>query len=193
MVKKPHMPRLLPFGLLLILAAPLLAAGEPRIRELAATEQNGRVSVGFRLEDAFARPEILRAIESGLPTVLAYEVELVRKRPNWFDDLVARSRIEVVATYNSVTREYLLNYRRDRKLVTSEIFTSLEELQRRMSSIREADLFDTRGRKPWKLRVRVRAELSRRYLWDLVPWDVATDWKETRVESPAGRARGGAR
>ncbi len=187
------MRRFLPFGLLLLLAAPLVAAGDPRIRELAATEQNGMVSVRFRLEDVFRKPEILQAIESGLPTVLAYEIELVRKRPNWFDDLVGSSRIEMVATYNSVTREYLLNYRRDRKLVSSEILSSLEELQRRMTSIREADLLSTAGRKPWKLRVRVRAELSRRYVWYLIPWDVSTDWEETRVESAAARQRGAAR
>ncbi len=186
------MRRLLPFGLLLLLAVPLDAA-EPRIRDLAATEQNGLISVHFRLEDAFDKPEIRRAIESGLPTVLAYEVQLVRKRPNWFDDLVASSRIEVVATYNSVTREYLLNYRRDRKLVSSEILSSLEELQRRMATIREAALFATGGRKPWKLRVRVRAELNRRYVWYLIPWDVATDWDEARVESAAARPRGAAR
>lgn len=186
------MRRFLPFGLLLLLAAPLDAA-DPRIRDLAATEQNGLISVRFRLEDAFGKPEILRTIESGLPTVLAYEVQLVRKRPNWFDDLVATSRIEVVATYNSVTREYLLNYRRDRKLVSSEILSSLDELQRRMATIREADLFAAEGRKPWKLRVRVRAELSRRYVWYLIPWDVATDWKEARVESAGARPRGAGR
>jgi hypothetical protein len=174
-------------GLLLLLAAPLAAADDPRVRELAALEQNGRISVRFILEDAFQRPEITRAIESGLPTVLAYEVELVRKRPNWFDDLVARSRIEVVASYNSVTREYLLNYRRDRKLVSSEVLSSLEELRRRMSTIREDALFSTEGRKPWKLRVRVRAELSRRYVWDLIPVDVATEWREARVETAAPR------
>ncbi|HEY0590539.1 MAG TPA: DUF4390 domain-containing protein [Thermoanaerobaculia bacterium] len=186
------MRRLLPCVLLFLLAAPL-TAGDPRIRDLAAAEQNGLISVRFRLEDAFGKPEILRAIESGLPTVLAYEIELVRKRPNWFDDLVASSRIEAVATYNSVTREYLLNHRRDRKLVTSEIFSSRDELLRRMATIREADLFSTEGRKPWKLRVRVRAELSRRYVWYLIPWDVATDWEETRVESAAARPRGAGR
>jgi hypothetical protein len=170
---------------LLLVATP--ARGEDaRIRNLAAVEKSGRISVSFDLSGAFDAPEIRRAIESGLPTVLAYDLELIRKRPNWFDDTVSRARLEVVATYNSVTREYLLNYRRDRRLLRSEIFTSLEELKARMSRIDEQDLFSTEGRKPWKLRVRVRAELLRRYVWYIVPWDVSTPWENTRVES-AGR------
>lgn len=168
--------------LMILVAAPLVAA-EPRIRELKAVEEGGRITVAFQLEGALETPEIRKAIESGLPTVLTYELMLVRKRSNWFDETLSRSRIEVVATYNSITREYLLNYRRDRKLVRSEIFSSLEDLARRMSTIREEDLFSTGGRKPWKLRVRVRAELLRRYVWYLIPWDVATPWETTRLTS----------
>lgn len=174
-------------GFLILLLLASAARGEDaRIRNLEALEEAERISVSFDLVGAFDAPEIRRAIESGLPTVLAYDLELIRKRPNWFDDTVSRARLEVVATYNSVTREYLLNYRRDRRLVRSEIFTSLDELKARMSRIDEPDLFSTAGRKPWKLRVRVRAELLRRYVWYIVPWDVATPWEDTRVESTAG-------
>lgn len=178
---------------LLWVAGSLPAVAEPRIRDLAATEQSGRVSIRFRLGEAFSKPEIVKAIESGLPTLLAYEIQLIRKRPNWFDDTVATSRIEVVATYNSVTREYLLNYRRDRRLVSSENLSSFDELQKRMTTIREASLFPIEGRKPSKLRVRVRADLSRRYVWYLIPWDVSTEWEETRVESGAARPAGAPR
>lgn len=168
--------------LLILVAAPLLGA-EPRIRDLTAVESGGQITVAFRLVGALETPEIRKALESGLPTVLTYELTLVRKWPNWFDDRLARSRIEVIATYNSITREYLLNYRRDRKLVRSEIFSSLDELAQRMSTIVEPDLFSTAGQKPWKLRVLVRAELLRRYVWYVIPWDVATPWEETRVKS----------
>lgn len=173
----------------LVLLAALPVAAEPRVRDLDAVERNGTISVSFRLDEAFETPELRTTIESGLPTVLRYEVMLVRKRPNWFDDTVATTSIEVVATYNSVTREYLLNYRRDRRLVRSEVLSSLDELKRRMTTVTEPDLFGTGGRKPWKLRVLVRAELMRRYVWYLIPWDVATPWTETRVRS-AGARRG---
>lgn len=166
----------------LLLVATSARGEEARIRNLEAVERSGRISVSFDLSGAFDAPEVRRAIESGLPTVLNYDLALIRKRSNWFDDTMTRARLEVVATYNSVTREYLLNYRRDRRLVRSEIFTSLDALKTRMSRIEEQDLFSTGGEKTWKLRVRVRAELLRRYVWYIVPWDVATPWETARVE-----------
>ena len=165
-----------------------LAAAEPRIRDLVATEADGSISVSFRLEGAFDEPEIGRALQSGLPTVITYELVLVRKRPNWFDDTLSSSLIEVAATYNSLTREYLLNYRRDRRLVSSRTFSSIDELKRAMANIREPDVFGTAGRKPYKLRVLVRADLLRRYVWYIIPWDVATPWADERVTS-AGKQR----
>ncbi|HUP65682.1 MAG TPA: DUF4390 domain-containing protein [Thermoanaerobaculia bacterium] len=173
-------------ALILLIAAltPLeSAAAEPRIRDLVATEEHGSISVSFRLEGAFDDPEIGRALQSGLPTVITYDLVLIRKRPNWFDDTITSSKIEVVATYNSLTREYLLNYRRDRRLVSSGTFSSIDELKRAMANIREPDAFGTAGRKPYKLRVRVRADLLRRYVWYIIPWDVATPWEDTRVRS----------
>lgn len=168
--------------LLLLLAGTAAQAASARVQELVATEKDGWISVSFRLAGAFDTPEVRRALESGLPTVLTYDIELTRKRPNWFDDLLFRSKIEVIATYNSVTREYLLNYRLDRRLVRSEIFTSIEALKARMTKIEEKDIFSTAGRKPWKLRIKVRAELLRRYVWYVIPWDVSTEWEIARVE-----------
>ena len=170
------------YFLLLLLFGTAARAETPRIRDLVATEKDGWISVSYRLTGAFDTPEVRRALESGLPTVLTYDIELTRKRPNWFDDLLFRAEIEVIATYNSVTREYLLNYRRDRRLVRSEIYTSLEALKARMTRIDEKDLFTTAGRKPWKLRIKVRAELIRRYVWYVIPWDVATEWTIARVD-----------
>lgn len=173
--------------LLLLPAAGVARAAEAEIRDLTAHVRGESISVGFRLAGAFDSPEIRKAIESGIPTVLAYEIELIRKRPNWFDDTVSRTRIEVIATYNSITREYLVNYRRDRRLVSSEIVSSMEELRERLTAVKEADLLTTEGRRYWKLRVRVRAELMRRYLWYVIPYDVSTGWAETRVTLPGGR------
>jgi hypothetical protein len=124
---------------------------------------------------------MLEALESGLPTSFTYSIEIFRDRPNWFDDSIARASVEVICTYNSLTREYLLNYRRDRKLVRSETFMDLAALERRMASIEEKDLFDIGGRKPYKLKVRVKADLMRGWLMYVIPWEVSTHWREARV------------
>ena len=172
--------------LLLGLPAVAFAAPEPHIEELSATTSGALVSVHFTLADVFHSDETIQALQSGLPTSFTYVIEIFRDRPNWFDEGLGRSRIEVIATFNSVTREYLLNYRRDRRLVRSETFSDIETLEKRMTTIDEADLFDIGRRRPYKLKVRVKADLRRGWLFYLVPWEVSTRWKETRVRGYEG-------
>ena len=168
--------------LLLTIAAPV-ASAEPRIENLSATAAEHRVSVRFNLAGAFDGGKTVQALQSGLPTSFTYVVEIYRDRPNWFDEGIARSRIEVIATFNSVTREYLLNYRRDRKLVRSETLTSLETLERRMTEVDEQALFEIGDHRPYKLKVRVKADFERGFLLYVVPWQISTHWRSTRVAS----------
>jgi len=168
--------------LTILLAAPLRAAPpSPTIEQLSATAAAGKVSVRFTLAGAFSNDEMVEALKSGLPTSFTYSIEIFRDRPNWFDDSIANARVEVICTYNSLTREYLLNYRRDKKLVRSETFTDLAALERQMATVNEADLFDLGDRKPWKHRVRVKADLMRGWLMYVIPWEVSTRWREARV------------
>ena len=156
---------------------------DPDIRNLSAIANAGAVSVRFNLTNAFADQDLLHALQSGLPTSFSYIVEIFHDRPRWFDEGISRARIEVIATFNSVTREYLLNYRRDRKLVRSETFTDLEALERRMTSIEEPNLFPIGDRRPYKLKVRVKADFGRRFLFYIVPSSNSTRWREVRVAS----------
>ncbi len=172
------------FAFLAFFVAGVLGAAEPRIESLSATAASGKVSVQFVLADAFGNGEMIQALESGLPTSFTYELEIYRDRPNWFDESVDRSRIEVICTFNSVTREYLLNYRRDRKLMRSETFSDLAALKKAMTTVDERELFDIGERRPYKMRVRVRADLMRSWRFYVVPWEVTTRWRATRVQCP---------
>lgn len=170
--------------LAVFLVVPLSAEPpHPTIESLSATAHGGKVSVRFALQGAFEQEEMIEALRSGLPTSFTYSIEIFRDRPNWFDDSLARSRVEVICTYNSLTREYLLNTRRDRRLVRSETFTDLAALERRMTSVDEPDLFDIGGRKPYKLKVRAKADLMRGWLMYVIPWEVSTNWREVRVKT----------
>ena len=182
MVKKPHVRSLALAFLPFLVAVTLAAAPAPKIENLAATAENGKVSVRFSLVGAFANGEMIEALQSGLPTSFTYVVEIFRDRPNWFDDGIARARMEVICTFNSVTREYLLNYRRDDRLVRSETFSDLAALERSMTTVEEMDLFDIGRRKPYKLKVRAKADLMRGWLMYVIPWEVSTRWRETRVQ-----------
>ena len=121
---------LLSLTLSFLLAPAAWAAGE-KIQNLSATAVGSSISVRFEMAHAFDDQERVQALESGLPTSFTYVVEVFRDRPNWLDEGIGRSRIEVVTTFNSVTREYLLNYRRDRRLVRSETFSDRAALQAR--------------------------------------------------------------
>jgi Domain of unknown function (DUF4390) len=162
-----------------------LAAAPPtaHIEDLSAIAANGKVSVRFKLDGAFDNGEMIEALKSGLPTSFTYDIDFFRDRPNWFDDGIARIRVDVICTYNSLTREYLLNYRRDRHLVRSETYTDLDKLEEGMTRIDEPDLFDVGKRKPYKLKVRVKADFMRGWLMYVIPWEVSTRWKETRVKT----------
>jgi hypothetical protein len=156
---------------------------DPDIRNLSAVANAGNVSVRFNLINAFADHDLVSALQSGLPTSFSYIVEIFHDRPKWWDEGISRTRIEVVATFNSVTREYLLSYRRDRKLVRSEAFSDLESLERRMTAIDEPNLFPIGGRRFYKLKVRVKADFGRVFLFYIFPSSNSTRWREVRVAS----------
>jgi transposase len=173
---------------LLLLAGPSLAS-DPAIEALSAKAMNRQINVHFTMAHAFDREQTLQGLQSGVPTTLVYVVEIFRDRPHWFDEGISRSRIEVVATFNSLTREYLLNYRRDHKLVRSETFIDLATLERAMTTIDEPNLFDIGKRPPYKLKVRVKADLMRGWLLYFIPWEFSTRWQTVRVVSPPETGR----
>ena len=169
-------------SILLYLTAASAFAADPKIENLTAgAASNGRITVRFNLVNGFDRPQIVQGLQSGVPTSFTYIIEIYRDRPNWFDEGIDRSRIEVITTFNSVTREYLMNYRRDRKLVRSETFSDLGTLQQRMTTIDEPDLFDVGKQRPYKLRVRAKADLMRGWALYFIPWNFSTRWRDVRI------------
>ena len=167
---------------LLVVASAFAAKGpRPAIENLTAAASDGKVSVRFSLANGFQNGEMVEALQSGLPTSFTYVVEIFRDRPRWFDDGIDRTRLEIICTFQSVTREYPCNYRRDRKLVRTETFTDLAALMQRMTHVEEKDLFEIGNRKPHKLKVRVKADLMRGWLMYVIPWEISTRWKEARV------------
>lgn len=168
-------------SILLCLFAAALCAADPKIEHLTGTAASRKVSVHFNLANAFDHDQTIQGLQSGVPTSFTYIIEIYRDRRNWLDEGIARSRIEVIATFNSVTREYLMNYRRDRRLVRSETFSELATLQQRMTTIDEPDLFDIGDRRPYKLKVRAKADLTRGWLLYFIPWEISTRWRSARV------------
>ena len=173
-----------------LLLAPLLFGAAPglaaELRDLVPTVADGQVLVSFVLADAFDEAVVAR-IDSGLPTSFVYRIELVRDRKRWWDDQVAEATLEVVAMYNAVSQEYLVNFKRDGKLVESRLARSKLELETAMTRFERVPLFalaDVRASGDSRLRLRARAELGTKTWLSFIPLHVETDWAQSRKFRP---------
>lgn len=179
------LPALLVAGLLAAVAAPA-SAEEPAVTDLSITLSGFQVLASFRLQGGFG-PDVRARIDSGLPTGIVFELELARDRKRWWDEVLASTRIEVVAMFNAVTREYLVNTKHEGKLIDSRTIRDPAELEVIMTRFQALPVFvlDEPSRRERYL-VRARAELGTGNVLGFVPVMRSTAW----VESNKVRFRG---
>ena len=176
--------RVLALLLLLFVQVAPTRAEEPHIEGLHVTRQNGRVLVSFELRDALGA-EMLDRVQSGLPTELAFTLRLERPRVWWVDKIVDRSTLQVVAMYNAVTREYLVNYKLDGRLIESRVVTDLPSLERAMTLIHSLPAFELPAEIPEpRLQLTVRADLGSKPFLFLFPNRVDTGWARFWLSDP---------
>lgn len=155
-------------------------SGDARIIGLRLTLKDQQAWLSFRLRNAFDE-DMRQRVMSGLPTRLTFEFELVRARRGWFNTGVDSGSLQVIAMYNAVTREYLINYKHDGDLIESRIVQDFDELRAAMTDFKDFPAFSTLGRNTdQRLRIRVRAELRPRTIFFFIPATVYTDWAESR-------------
>ena len=171
--------RSIPLFALLTLFAPAGALADGEIRGLDVEVEGHRVLLSFQLEEGFDR-DVTERVRSGLPTTFTYELELLRDRKRWFDRPLKSTTLQVIAMFDAVAQEYLVNYKLDGKLVESRMVRSLDELREAMTTFGEIPAFtlDPLPRR-WRLLVKVRALLGSRTLFALIPTRVTTDWRES--------------
>ena len=163
---------------LLLHAAPS-AAADPEIHGLRTELDGRRVMVDFQLSDAFDE-EIAERVGTGLPTTFTYELELLRDRKRWFDRPLDSTTVQVVALYDAASREYLVNYKLDGKLVESRMVRNLDELRRAMTRFEHLPAFTLEPLpRRWRLLVKVRALLGSKTFLSIIPTRVSTDWRES--------------
>jgi hypothetical protein len=178
-------------------ATPALGAGErAQISDLTLSDGDGQLLVSFRLLHAFS-DSTLERIQSGLPTGFTYKLVMERERNWWFDKRVERTDLDVVAMYNAITREYLVNYKQDGRLVDSRVVTSPEDLRRAMTIFHAWPAFELDRDFRRNLVVKIQAELGSKTILALFPTTVRTRWLETerfltadrQIVDPENRAR----
>jgi len=168
------------------LAAPA-AAAEPRIRDLSIALDGVQVLVSFRLEEGLT-PKLVERLESGLPTSLVYAIELARDRKRWWDDGLDSAKLEVVAMFNAVTREYLVNTKLDGRLVDSRTLRDRGDLERAMTQFTALPVFVLEPQGPRdRYLVRARVELGTGHWLGFIPVLKTTDWvlsNKVRIAPP---------
>jgi hypothetical protein len=176
--RAPRSRRAARLALALALAAGPAAAAE--LSQLQVTVADGQAKLTFQLDGAFDEAVAAR-LDSGLPTSFVFQLELHRDRKHWWDDKLREATLEVVAMYNAVTREYLVNFKHDGRLVESRLVRSRDELVAAMSRFEQMPVFPRGEIAPGtRLLVKGRAELGSRTVLAFVPVDVETDWVESR-------------
>ena len=162
----------------------LLLAGpsEPKAElvDLRVSQVGRRVDVSFRLANGLD-DELFERIQTGLPSGFVYRFGLFRDRQRWFDHRLDRSTLQVAAMYNAVTREYLVNYKQDGRLIDSRIARDRAQLERAMTRFEALPVFTLGDVNPrLRLLVKARAELGSKTVMGIVPTRIATDWVRSR-------------
>jgi hypothetical protein len=168
-------------ALLAAAAAPLPAgaAEDAEISALAVRVDGNRALVGFRLTGAFDGRFVER-VQSGLPTGFTYQLELLKDRKRWYDRTLEQTSFQVVAMYDALSHEYLVNYKLGGKLVESRTASDLAQLETAMTAVDGLPAFELDGfPHAWRMLVRVRAEVGDRTLLGFIPAKATTDWRES--------------
>ena len=165
---------------LLVTMAPPVIAKASLTAPVISLEGN-QLAVTFRLENAFDE-EVIRRIESGLPTGFDFKLKLVRTHARWFDNTLEETVLQVVAMYNAVNREYLVNFKQNGKLTGSRMVRDQEELEAAMTRFEEVVVFNL-DEQPAddRLVVRIRAILGSRNILAFIPTKTTSDQVESRV------------
>ena len=150
------------------------------LSDLQVSLEGRRVEVSFELIDGFS-DELFEMIQTGLPSGFTFEFVLARDQKRLPDNKISRSQLEVIAMYNAVTQEYLINFKQEGKLIDSRIARDREELEVAMTRFERLTVFHLDEISPDKrLLVRARAELGSKTTLLIIPSSITTDWSRSR-------------
>jgi len=151
------------------------------IRGLQVENAPHDLFVTFKLDGAFTR-EILEQIESGLPVTFSHYVEILNRRPAWFDSTVVKKVISSTVTFDTLTHQYRLNRSVNGEMMDTVVSDREGEMERFMTSVerlRLCDPLDLAGDRA--LYLRVKSRVQKRFVFFFIPWDFETSWARIRL------------
>jgi len=159
--------------------------GKPALYDLQVSSDGQQVGVSLRLANAFD-DAMLERLESGLPTELTYRFRLYRDRKRWWNGAIERSSYQIIAMYNAVSREYLVNFKLDGKLTETRVVRDIEALERAMTELDQVRVFiPATLPERAQLVLRARVELGSGTWLFIFPNTRTTDWVRSRKFRPS--------
>jgi uncharacterized protein DUF4390 len=154
-------------------------APRPRIDSLIAQPRGTDIFLRFRLGGAL-NPELATRIQAGLETAIRYDIRLYRHNAHWFWDYsLGKIRYRVSATFDPVTREYVIVETMDDKPFSRSTTRDFGDVARRLVSHDNLPAFRVREDGLTNLYVTMRATFDSGYLFTIIPVDSRTDWAES--------------
>lgn len=155
------------------------ALAEPKLSRPQVAQDGAYLLVSLALDGGF--DEAVRArIASGLATTFDYEFELRRDRKRWFDARVHSATVQVTASYSALTREYLVNFKLDGRLIESRTVRDERSLETAMTRLERLPVFPIDAApRGVRVLVRARALLGERTWLGLIPGRDGTGWRES--------------
>ncbi len=179
--RRPPGVFLLPFALAFGAAAASAEDTSPQVTVLRVTTRGPEVFLKFQLTGGVLNPELARKIEAGLETTIRYEIRLYRQYRYWFDNFLDARRYAVSATFDPVTREYVVAETLDDKPLSRTTTSDFEDVKRLLVSRENLLAFHVRPGWPQKnLIVHMRAAFDSGYLFAFIPVDYRTSWKKSK-------------
>ena len=163
-----------------ILAAEPLNAGA-EIHGIQLENAAHDLFVSFGLSGAFTR-EIRDQIDSGLPVTFNHFVEVLNRRPAWFDSTLIRKVISSTVTFDTLTRQYRLNRSVNGEMMETVVSDRAADMERFMTSVdrlRLCDPAELAGDRA--LYLRVKSRVQKRFVFFFIPWDFETSWARVRL------------
>lgn len=162
--------------------SPAADGAEPTVQVdvLRVTPRGPDLFLKFHLAGAI-NPELARKIEAGLETTIRYEIRLYRQYRYWFDTRLDTRRYAVSATYDPVTREYVVAETLDGRSLRRTTTADFEDVKRLLVS--QENLLAFRVARDWPHRnliVHMRAAFDSGYLFSFIPVDYRTSWKKSK-------------
>jgi hypothetical protein len=136
--------RLLPLVLALSLTG-LFA--ETETIQVASLVRDGAVNVSFTFAAGYSE-DVRAALRSGLAAGIAYDVDLHRDVPVWFDPVVASVAVSSTAQYDPLTRVYTLSRTIDGRGDAPRVTSDEEEVRKWLTVFDRHALFRTTGLEP---------------------------------------------